>query len=62
MSTSKFYNWVFHYNTFTDTWTGFHRDDQQAYWNKTKPIHQMYHARDIKSLLSIMEQLLPKQD
>lgn len=62
MSSSKFYNWVFHFNNFTDTWTAYHRDDQQAYWNKTEATHPMYKARDIKQLLMILEQVLPKQE
>ncbi len=28
------YNWLFHYNTHTETWTAFHREDHNAYWNK----------------------------
>lgn len=56
MGSSKFYSWMFHYNKFTDTWTGFHRDDHTAYWNKSEFIHPVYKAKEIKDLLTIMNE------
>jgi hypothetical protein len=28
------YNWVFHYNPFTELWIAIHRDDYMKYWDK----------------------------
>ena len=28
------FNWVFHYNPFTELWCAMHRDDYMQYWDK----------------------------
>lgn len=48
------YNWLFHYNTHTETWTAFHREDHNAYWNKSKFLHPYYTAKDFDELIEII--------
>jgi hypothetical protein len=28
------YNWVFHFNPYTELWVAIHRDDYMKYWDK----------------------------
>jgi hypothetical protein len=50
----KLYNWLFHYNPYTEEWNAFHRDDAIAYWNNTKKIHPVYAAPEFHLLIEIL--------
>lgn len=50
-SESGLYDWLFHYNTYTDTWKAFHREDHTAFWNGTKTSQPVYEAGCFTSLL-----------
>ena len=47
------YNWVFHYNPFTELWCAIHRDDYNAYWdsNDCKRCLKSKNISDLKELL-----------
>lgn len=47
------YNWVFHFNPFTETWTAVHRDDYNIYWDKQdcKRCLKSKNINDLKDLL-----------
>lgn len=51
-----FYDWLFHYNAYTDMWYAFTREDQNAYWNKTKPKHVIIKAKDLKFLMQSIQE------
>lgn len=49
------YNWVFHFNPYTELWIAIHRNDYMQYWDK------LYCARCIKSKnISDLKDLLYK--
>ena len=47
------YDWVFHYNPFTELWTAIYRDDYNAYWNEhnCKRCLRSKNISDLKELL-----------
>lgn len=52
---SFMYNWIFHFNPFTETWAAIHRDDYMKYWDK------LDHPRCLKSKnISDLKELLYK--
>lgn len=48
------YHWLFHYNAYSSTWTGFHRDDNNAYWNGTEPIYAIIRSSKIETVVEII--------
>jgi hypothetical protein len=49
------YNWTFHFNTHIDKWSGFHREDHDAYWNGEKSKHQIFRATSLSDVLAKVE-------
>ena len=47
-----FYNWLFHYNGYNDTWYAFHRDDLEAYFSGRQGTHIVYKHRELAKLMS----------
>jgi len=47
------FNWVFHYNPFTELWVAIHRDDYNQYWSKQdcKRCLKSKNISDLKELL-----------
>lgn len=50
-----FYDWLFHYNAYSDLWFAFHREDSHAYWNGHKPKHTILSAKDLKELMQLLQ-------
>jgi trehalose utilization protein len=51
MSTETLYEWVFHYNHFTNQWAAYHRDDHKAYFNAEKSAYPIFKHKNIKVLI-----------
>jgi hypothetical protein len=49
------YDWVFHYNAYSSTWTGFHRDDYFAYWNGSESKHAIIRSSKIETVQEIIK-------
>jgi len=45
------YEWLLHYNSYTNTWHAFHREDHAAYWNRGEMKHPLIEAKCVTSLL-----------
>lgn len=55
-SNDNSYNYVFHYNHYTDIWSAIHRDNYKDYWNNSED-PRILKARDITGLLDMIEKL-----
>jgi hypothetical protein len=49
------YNWIFHYNAYTSTWAGFHRDDYHAYWNGGESTFAIIKSSKIETVQEIIK-------
>lgn len=54
MNSEELYNWIFHYNTYTNVWSGFNREDYKAYWNGEETKYAILRARDVKTIQEII--------
>lgn len=50
MSRLNFYDYYIHYEPYTKTWYGFHRDDIVEYRNGWKTKHKVYKAKFLITL------------
>lgn len=57
-----FYDWLFHYNAYTDQWNAFHRDDQHAYWNGGEHKHPILRDRELKTIMAKIQATKGKDD
>ena len=57
MKNEDLYSWLFHYNSYTDKWSAFHRDDVIAYWNGEETIHPVYSHTDFMDLINILDNM-----
>lgn len=51
-----FYDWLFHYNAYSDFWFAFHREDQSAYWNGHKSKFPILKAKELKTLMATLQE------
>ncbi len=49
------YDWIFHYNGYNSTWTGFHRDDSLAYWNGSESKYAIIRSSKIETVQEIIK-------
>ena len=49
----KIYDWVFHYNIYTNTWNAIPREKYSEYWNDNK-INGVISSRKIETLIEII--------
>lgn len=50
---SPLYNWVFHFNSFTNTWAAIPREDYQTYWSDSNH-PSVIRSREITTLIDIL--------
>jgi len=48
------YNYVFHFNPMTNTWTAIHRDNYLEYWSNSKD-KKFLRSSSIKTLVELIE-------
>jgi hypothetical protein len=49
------YDWLFHYNAYSSSWTGYHRDDQVAYWNGSESKYAIIKSSKIETVMEIIK-------
>jgi hypothetical protein len=51
MDTKYLYNWLFHFNDYTNRWSGFLRDDKEAYFGTGGECKSLITSPTIDTLL-----------
>jgi len=54
MLNNGFYNWIFHFNPFTQVWSIIHREDYNAYWSAGKTKYPLVKSKDIDTLIYLV--------
>jgi len=49
-----FYNWLFHFNPYTQLWSIVHREDYKAYWSGGETKYPVVKSKDIKTLIYVV--------
>lgn len=62
MTSNKFddclYNWIFHFNPYTNLWSAFRREDYAGYWNDPDdPKLMILKSTEFKTLIAILHQI-----
>lgn len=48
---ANLYQWVFHFNPNTETWSGIHREDYREYFNGAETKHPVFTQTNIESVI-----------
>lgn len=54
MKNGELYNWLFHFNSHTNVWSAFKREDHSAYWNGTDSKYAIIKSKDIDTIKEII--------
>lgn len=58
INSEALYEWVFHYNSYTELWNAFQRKDYTQYFNNhNDPTLTVIRSREIKTLVDILIRL-----
>lgn len=49
------YNYLFHYNSYTETWSAYHREDNDSYWNGTTPTKPILRSKNFAELVKLVQ-------
>jgi len=48
------YNYLFHYNEYTNVWTAFNREDYAKYFNGELKETEMYKSKNVITLINVL--------
>jgi len=54
MLNDGFYNWIFHFNPYTQLWSIIHREDYTAYWSGGETKYPVVKSKDLKTLIYVV--------
>lgn len=53
------YSYLFHYNSYTETWSAYHRDDNDAYWNGFDTKKPVLRSKVLTELITMVQKKEP---
>ena len=49
------YSYLFHYNSYTETWSAYHREDNESYWNGFDPKFPIIRSKNLMELIALVQ-------